>query len=222
MFFFDLNPDLFQLQNCVIDLQTNSIRYGRPADMCSRASQIAILREWLADPRVTEDASRRYGTTAVVWSMFKRNGDFHPLDAYEEIGDQDTMNFHYLLMLMAKLLEGRPLCRLVVRMNARGRNSKGVLEKIFVSVWSTYYVSVRSTVFHSDRRNEHEHSAAELNRRGTRVAFASEVGPDPWSNGEFKRKNSSDPVSARGCGSKEVERIARTETFVYGMNDPLT
>ena len=30
---FDSNADLFQLQNSVVDLKTNKIRYGRPSDM---------------------------------------------------------------------------------------------------------------------------------------------------------------------------------------------
>ena len=156
----------------------------------------------------------------VLWSMFSREGEFHPLDYFEEVGDQDKVNFQFLMTVMARLLEGRPLARLVVLTNPRGRNSKGILEKMFMSVWGGYYVPARSTVFLSDKRNENEHSAAEVNRRGARVAFANEVGTEPWSNAVFKNKNSSDPISARGCGSTDVQLIKRTETFVFGMNDP--
>lgn len=221
---FDLKPDVFRLQNCVVDLRTNRIRFGKPSDMCSRASPVVIPQTWLTDSSSVDEASRGFRQSAwdIVWSMFSRDGDFHRYDGFDEVGDQDEANFHFLLMVMARLLEGRPLCRLVVFTNPRGRNNKGVLEKIFMSVWGTYYVPTRSTVFNSDKRNENEHSAAELHRRGARIAFANEVSTEPWSNAVFKGKNSSDPISARGCGAKDVVRIPRTETFVYGMNDPPT
>jgi hypothetical protein len=219
---FDTNPNILQLQNGVVDLKLNAFRHGKPSDMCSLSSPIVVPRQWLLDASVIDAASLplRQSAWDLMWSMFKRTGDFHPLDAFEEVGDQDLNNFNFLLKVMARLLEGRPLCRLIVLTNPRGRNSKGVLEKVFISVWGTYHVSVRSTVFQSDKRNENEHSAAETNRRGKRVACANETTTAPWSNGEFKKKNSTDPTSARGCGANDVERIVRTETFVFGMNDP--
>ena len=77
----------------------------------------------------------------------------------------------------------------------RGRSGKGLTEKITSTVWGDYYSAVKSTVFQADRRNEHEHSAADLDRGGSRVGFGNEIGNDPWSNGAFK-SNSTDPVVA--------------------------
>ena len=219
---FDVNPDILQLQNAVVDLIANKIRHCRPSDMCSRASPIEIPTAWLDDSSIipAQSVQQRQEAWDVIWSMFKRDGDFHVLDHFDDIGDQDVTNFNFMMKVLARLLEGRPLCMLVVLTNPRGRNSKGVVEKILIALMGDYFVPVRSTIFQTERRNENEHSAAETNRRGARVAFGNEVLTAPWSNAVFKSRNSSDPINARGCGSKDVERITRTETFVYGMNDP--
>ena len=39
---FDLDPFLFQLSNCVVDLRSNTIRPGRPTDMTSLRSPIRV------------------------------------------------------------------------------------------------------------------------------------------------------------------------------------
>ena len=39
---FDMDPMIFQLQNCVVDLATNTIRRGRPSDMTSKCSPVTI------------------------------------------------------------------------------------------------------------------------------------------------------------------------------------
>ncbi len=55
----------------------------------------------------------------------------------------------------------------------------GMIEKICIAVMGEYYTSVRSSVFSKDSRGANEHSAAELHRRGVRVAFGNEVGSEP-------------------------------------------
>ena len=111
------------------------------------------------------------------------------------MGDQDEATFKFLLALHARLLEGRALGKLPAFFSKRGRNSKGLNEKIFMSVWGDYYAPTKSTVFLADRRNENEHTAAEANRRGARIAFFNEAQSAPWSNAVFKNRNSSDPAT---------------------------
>ena len=60
---------------------------------------------------------------------------------------------------------------------------------------------VKSNIFLPDRRNENDHSAADVIRKGARIGFMNEVGVIPWSNALFKNKNSSDPTTIRACGA---------------------
>ena len=106
-----------------------------------------------------------------MWSIFRRPGPHHPDDHADVLGDQDVPNFNHLMNVMARVLEGRPLCRLVCLFSRRGRNSKGIVEKVFMSLFGHYHVPVKSTVFMADRRSENEHSSGELDRAGARVAF---------------------------------------------------
>lgn len=221
---FDTNANLFQLQNCVLDLATNTFRRGRPSDMSQRASPITVKDEWLDDPVlfVSETEHQRQDAWNVMWSMFERDGPYHVDDNFDILGDQDSVNFYYLMNLHARWLEGRPTGKCALFYSKRGRNSKGVNEKIISSLWGTYYVPVRPTIFIADRRNENEHTAAELNRRGARLLWFNETLNQPWSNGVFKNKNSSDPVVCRGCGAGRVVRYLPTYSFGGGINDPPT
>ena len=111
-----------------------------------------------------------------MWSIFDRKGGpHHPDDAFEELGDRDEVNFKYFMMLMARLLEGRPIKKCVFPYSLRGRNSKAVVEKTFEATWRDYYVPAKTTVFHADKRNEKEHSAADVFRRGARVCYCNET-----------------------------------------------
>jgi len=51
---FDENPWLFQLQNCVLDIRTNTFRQSKPSDMCKRSSPIKFPESWLKDPTLME------------------------------------------------------------------------------------------------------------------------------------------------------------------------
>ena len=155
-----------------------------------------------------------------MWSLYKCDGPPHPDDRVDELGSQDSQNFLHMMQLHARLLEGTPLCKCVLLWSRRGRNGKGLCEKIFQSVWGDYYVPVRATVFSSDKRSEHEHNAADVFRRGARVAFGNEVLTTPWSNAVFKSRNSTDPITVRGCNATDTERMLPTYTFIFAANDP--
>ena len=108
---FDAKPMIFQLENCVVDLEKNIFRYGAPTDMTGRCAPITIPQKWLDDPSKIGEEGKAHRQRAwdIVWRIFERNGPFHPHDHYDELGDQDVANFHFLLDLMARHLEGRPL-----------------------------------------------------------------------------------------------------------------
>ena len=218
---FDMNPALFQLANAVVDLRDCTVRRGKPSDMTSMASPIAWPEKGFDDTGLVEAEGEPYRDQAwgIMWSTFHRAGDFHPDDHVEELGDQDLANFYLLLKIHARSLEGRPTCRLPFLWSKRGRNSKGINEKILQAFHGSYYSPVRPSVFQQDRRGENEHSAGELGRRGVRVAFANEVGAVPWANSVFKNKVSSDPFTARGCGAAAPQTIKPTHTIMFASND---
>lgn len=218
---FDVNPWIFQLQNCVLDLIENVFRESRPSDMSMRSSPIELPKEWLADIRVlmAQSEPERKKAWDILWSQFDRQGPYHTDDKVEILGDQDVVNFEFNFDLQARLLEGNPLGKCVYPWSKRGRNSKGIGEKIYASVMGDYMAPVKSTVFDTDRRNENEHSAAELSRRGVRIGFANEVQGTQWSNAVFKSKNSTDPIVARGCGDGNIVRFTPTITYVFAVND---
>ena len=59
----------------------------------------------------------------------------------------------------------------------------------------------------------------ETGRGSARVGFSNELGYGPWSNGEFKKRNSTDPSVTRGCGSGDVDTVKPTITHVFATND---
>lgn len=129
---FDEKPFIFQLSNCVLDLRSNKFRPSFPSDMARRCSPISIPLEWLANPeRIASESARACdGAWSVMWSMFSRDGPFHADDHFEELGDQDEENFRMMMRVHARLLEGMPLGKCVILTSTRGRNSKGLCEKV--------------------------------------------------------------------------------------------
>ena len=206
---YDTQSRLFQLSNCVLDLNKNVFRKGQPSDLTSRRSPVVIPEEWLKDPSKMEKASESVRQKAwdILWSIFGRDAEQHELDHADKLGDQDATNFHFFLHLQARLLEGKPLAKCILLHSPRGRNSKGLIQQILQSVWGDYLVPVKATVFHADNRNENEHSAAEITRVGARIGIGNETSKTPWSNGVFKNKNSNDVIQARECGTSQVFRI---------------
>jgi hypothetical protein len=230
---FDEKLDLFQCSNCVLDLKTHKFRRVKASDMCLRCSPVVIPEEWLKDPMRMDAESAAECKLAwdVVWSLFRRcnckigecgdhcEGSFHPNDHADELGDQDTVNCGFLWKALARLLGDGPLALMLFLYSSRGRNGKGLLEKMIMSTWGTYHVSVKVNIFLPDRRNENEHSSADVFRKGARVGFINEVGNIAWSNAAYKNRNSTDPFVVRGCGSGVTERVEQTITFVIGCND---
>ena len=47
---FDQNKMLFQLANCMLDLETHRFRRTKPSDMCLKCSPIVIPEHWLGTP----------------------------------------------------------------------------------------------------------------------------------------------------------------------------
>ena len=176
---------------------------------------------WLqnSDLVESESANDRQRSWSILWSLYKREGDHHPDDCAEELGDADAENFQHMMHLQARLLEGTPLCKCVLLWSRRGRNGKGICEKIFQAVWGEYYVPVRATVFTADKRSEHEHNAADAFRRGVRVAFGNEVHSAAWSNAVFKSRNSTDPITVRACNSGDTEKMKPMCTYIFACND---
>ena len=71
---FDCDPDIWQFDNCVLDLKTNAFRRVRASDMCLRRSHLSIPEEWLLNPSVIEQVSMpmRERAWTVMWSLFKQ------------------------------------------------------------------------------------------------------------------------------------------------------
>ncbi|CAK0805746.1 unnamed protein product [Prorocentrum cordatum] len=102
---FDLDPFLFQLSNCAIDLRSNS------------------------DLVESESANDRQRSGSILWSLHKRGGDRRPDDCAEQLGDAGAENFQHMMHLQARLFAGAPLCKCVLLWNRRGRNGKGICEE---------------------------------------------------------------------------------------------
>lgn len=217
---FDSNPLLFQLEGgMLLDLSTNTFRRTVPDDRTRRKSTVRVPERWLNQPSLieTEGKPLQELAHAVLWSMFARAGEHHPLDFAADVGDMDETQFRYLYRLIARMLEGAPLGLLVLLLSKRGRNSKGVIDKILRGLFGSYYVTVKQTVFMASKRNENDHSAAEVHRRGARICFCNEVCTEAFSNGVFKaaawcvRPCRPQPqvrttgIAVRGC--KHIEQV---------------
>ena len=137
-------------------------------------------------------------------------GPTHPDDHAEILRDQDEANFNYYMKLQARWLEGRSVSILAMLWRRRGRNGKGVPEKAVGGVMGDYYVPVKSTIFHADKRNENENNEADAFRNSARLVFGNECGEEPWRNAVFKNKCNTDPVVARGCGAADTRAICQS------------
>ncbi|CAK0809460.1 unnamed protein product, partial [Prorocentrum cordatum] len=225
---FDKDPLLFQLSSCVVDLRSNTIRPGRPADATCPRSPIRVPQRivmfgdrWLqnSDLVESESADDRQRSWSILRSLYKREGDRRPDDGAEELGGAGAENFPRMMHLQARPLEGAPLCKCALLWSRWGRNGKGICKKIFQAVWGEYCVPVRAAVFTADKRSEHEHNAAGAFRRGARVAFGSEVHSSAWSNAVFKCRNSTDPIAVRACNSGDTEKMKPMCMCIFACND---
>ena len=137
---FDRNAYIFQLENCVLDLRENTFRMSQPSDMTQKYSPVRIPAAWLRDPSLITYQSKGIceKVEEVMWGIYKREGDFHPSDHFEEVGDNDAAEYMHLLQCMARMMEGIPLQKVIYFFSHRGRNSKGMLEKAFKNMWGSY------------------------------------------------------------------------------------
>ena len=100
-----------------------------------RASPVSIPLSWLQNPSLIEPESKEWREAAwnVLWSIFSRDGEHHPYDRVDQLGGcQDEVNFHYLRVLLARWLDGRPTGKLACLWSPRGRNSKGIVQKMLM------------------------------------------------------------------------------------------
>ena len=113
----DADPMLPQSGNGALDLRTNSIRQRCPEDYLTKCSNIygpdyAKDGGNSAEPEsASDDRKKAYG---FLWSTFcpGPDGKPRPYDHSGAIGNQDGENFR-LPLLLARLLEGRPLNRTI-------------------------------------------------------------------------------------------------------------
>ena len=127
---FDLDPMILQLQNAVVDLRRNCVRGSRASDYTSKMSRVCAPDRALQCPgdqvESAEDSEARKWTWDLLWGIFKKGGnsDYHLLDRKGDLGDQDLRNCNYLLLLLARPLEGRPLKKAIYVYSPRRRSSK--------------------------------------------------------------------------------------------------
>eukprot|EP00959_Pyramimonas_sp_CCMP1952_P024642 517218-Pyramimonas_sp.AAC.1 len=58
-----------------------------------------------------ESADDRQRSWSILRSLRKREGDNHPDNCAEALGGSDAENSHCMMHLLARLLEGTPLCK---------------------------------------------------------------------------------------------------------------
>ena len=106
---------VLQLKNAVVDLRRNCARSSRVSDYTSKMSHVCApdrALHWPGDQvESAGDSKARKRTRDFLWSIFKKGGnsEYRALDRKEERGEQDLRNSNYLLLLPARLPEGRPL-----------------------------------------------------------------------------------------------------------------
>ena len=73
--------------------------------------------------------------------------EYHVLDYADILGEQDETNFKYLLLLLARLLEGRPLKKAIYVFSPRGRNSKRSIEELLRQLLGEFMATCKHYFF---------------------------------------------------------------------------
>ncbi|CAK0852870.1 unnamed protein product [Prorocentrum cordatum] len=142
----------------------------------------------------SESANDRQRSRSILRSLYKREGDHHPDDCAEDLGDADADNFPHMMHLQARLLEGTPLCKRVLPWSGRGRNdNKGICDRL----------SGESTTFLPEPQS----------------ALRTSAPSSAWNNAVFKSRNSTDPITARACNSGDAEKMKPMRTYNFARND---
>ena len=222
----DEDPMLLQLKNGTLDLRTNSIRQSCPKDYLTKCSNVYVP-DYAKDGRNSSEpeSASTYRKMAYdfLWSIFRPgpDGKPHPYDHSSVLGNQDEENFRFFLLLLARLLEGRPLKRAVFFFSPRGRNSKRPIEIILSQILGTYYSQCRNSVFTNDRRGDEANSAVSLSRRDVRVLMGQEIDRSiPWCNATFKRRADCGREGGTKKNSNAYEEYNPVYTVAFGANVP--
>ena len=223
----DSDPMVLQLQNATVDLRSNTIRDSRPGDWTSKISQVRVPEYALPGAKDTteppEEKLERERATDFIWSVFRPDpsGKSHHLDAAGALGPQDRQNAYFLLCLLARLLEGRPLRRTVFLYSPRGRNSKKPIEDIIRYILGTYSTTCRHSIFVSDKKGEESNSSVSLSRASVRCIFGQEIDPEtPWCNAVFKRRSDCGREGGTKKHSNNVVEYDPVYTVIFGCNYP--
>ena len=197
---FDEDPDVFQMRNCVVDLSAHAFRRATLQDMRFRSSSLQIPERCLNDPSLIEreSAPLRAEAWQLIDSLFNQcmgsdteqcSCPFRDLDSSETLGDQDAVNCNFVIASFTRLLKGRPLSFLVCMHAPRGRNAKGLFERLVGVIWGSYCSPGHLNVFHGVRRGEYEHNAADVAHEGNRIVWIPEIDSTVgWCNASFETK----------------------------------
>ena len=75
----------------VLNLASNEFRWSTPSDDCSKSCNVNIPHAWLT----SKDAYLDYAQPQIelvekfLWSLFERDGPFHPFDRYKQFGPHE-------------------------------------------------------------------------------------------------------------------------------------
>ena len=224
---FDLDPLVLQLQNAVVDLRCNCIRGSRASDYTSKKSQVRAPDGALGSPggqvESAEDSEARKWAWDLLWSISKKGetSGCDALDREEKLGEQDLRNFNYLLLLFARLLEGRPLKKVIYVFSPRGRNSKRSIEELLRQLLGDYMATCKHSIFLADRGADESNSSVSLSREGVRVLFGQEVDrKQKWSNAMLKRRADCGREGGTLKHSNVFHEYDPVYTPLFGCNEP--
>ena len=224
---FDLDPMMLQLQNAVVDLRQNFVRESRASDYTSKMSQIrapsGAFGRVGSQTECVEDSDARKWTWDLLWSIFRKekSAEYNVLDHKEILGEQDATNFKYLLLLLARLLEGRPLKKVVYVFSPRGRNSKRSIEELLRQLLGEYMATCRHSIFSPDKAADESNSSVSLSREGVRVLFGQEVDrKQKWSNAMLKRRADCGREGGTLKHSNVFHEYNPVYTPFFGCNEP--
>ena len=224
---FDLDPMILQLQNAVVDLRRNFVRESRASDYTSKMSQIrapigAFGPEGSRE-ETSADSDARKWTWDLLWSIFRKDetNKYHVLDQEDTLGEQDAANFKYLLLLLARLLEGRPLKKVVYVFSPRGRNSKRSIEELLRQLLGEYMASCKHSIFSPEKAADESNSSVSLSREGVRVLFGQEIDrKQKWSNAILKRRADCGREGGTLKHSNVFHEYDPVYTPFFGCNEP--
>ena len=224
---FDADPMILQLQTAVVDLRVNRIRASAASDYTSKASPLFVPANALSGgsgvAETPEEAEARAWTWSLLWSVFKKDedGEYRDLDRKETLGEQDAQNFAYLVLLLARLLEGRPLKKVVYFFSPRGRNSKRPIEELLRQLMGDYMATCKHSIFAPEKGGGETNSSVSLSREGVRILCGQEIDrQQKWSNAVLKRRADGGREGGALKYSNTFHEYDPVYTLTFGCNEP--